>query len=134
MFGTQWTKKKDAERVASDAWDNLVSSVETAGDKARWMGRRTQHLAGEASNQISSVTDEAGRRAQAALAALAGHHPRKPWGWILGAAVAGLAAGWALTLGARRALTAGQLDDDLDLSEQLPDAGAATRSAAVRGI
>ena len=133
MFGTQWTKKKDAERITSDAWDALVSSVETAGDKARWMGRRTQHLADEASGRVGSVADEAGRRAQAAMAALAGHRPGKSWGWILGAA-AGLAAGWALTVGARRALTGSQFEDDLDLPEYQPDAGAATRSAAVRGI
>jgi hypothetical protein len=90
-----------AQRVAEEAWDQLVSAVDNAGDAARSAGRRTYD---EAGSRASAVAGEARRRAGAALDALAGRRPRLHWEWIAGAAVVGLVVGWVAAGGARKAV------------------------------
>lgn len=136
-------RKSRAERVADEAWDNLVSAIESAGDVARSVGRRTVDLAsdvaGEAQSRLrdgagsvrgsagsvrdsakeraAGFKDEAWTRASNALDALAGRKPRKPWGWIGVALLGGVAVGWAVAATAPKAIsTARQLavgEDDL---------------------
>jgi hypothetical protein len=50
-----------------------------------------------ASDRVGSGASEARRRANAALDALAGRQPRKPWGWLAAAMLVGAAAGWVAT-------------------------------------
>ena len=126
MVGTPWKKKSRTERIAEDAWSNLVSAVESAGDAARSVGKRTservQDLAhdfadeassragsassrvGSASSRVGSAADEARARASAALDALSGRKPRKPWGWIAVAVLGGAALGWAAAASGTKAI------------------------------
>jgi hypothetical protein len=94
------SRARAAQRVAEDAWDHLVSGVESAGEAARSAGRRTYD---ETGNRASAAAGEARRRAGAALDALAGRRPRMHWEWVAGAAVAGLVIGWFAAAGSRRA-------------------------------
>ena len=132
-------RKSRAERVADEAWDNLVSAIESAGDVARSVGRRTVDLAsdiaGEAQDRLregagsvrdvrdsakgraGGIKDEAWSRAGSALDALAGRRPRKPWGWIGVALLGGIAVGWAVAATAPKAISAARQlavgEDDL---------------------
>jgi ElaB/YqjD/DUF883 family membrane-anchored ribosome-binding protein len=101
MFGNG--KARKAERVAESAWDHLVSAVESAGESARSATRRGTDLVDEAQDKVSTVTDEARRRANAALDALAGRRPETPWGLIAAAIAAGAVLGWAAAAAAGRA-------------------------------
>jgi hypothetical protein len=92
------------ERVAEQAWSNLTSTVESGGDLARVMGRRTRHLVGDASHKVTSTTKEARRRTDAALDALAGRRPGRPWGPLFAVAAAGLALGWISAIFGRQAM------------------------------
>jgi hypothetical protein len=47
-------RKSRAERVADEAWDNLVSAIESAGDAARSVGRRTAGLASDFADEAQS--------------------------------------------------------------------------------
>ncbi len=109
MLGTQWRSgKRQAEQVADDAWEALVDAIESAGDTARSVGRRTLDLTGDAGDRVGSATEEARRRASAAYDALAGRDSSSvSWGWVFGAALAGIAVGWfAATVGPRAVATA----------------------------
>jgi hypothetical protein len=124
MFGKQ-TRMSRAEQIAEDAWDNLVSAMESAGgsakitarsvrkhtgDTARSVGSRASDLAGdladEAQAKVSSVADEAWERATNAFEALGGRKPRRPWGWIAIGVLGGIAVGWAVAASAPKAISA----------------------------
>jgi hypothetical protein len=108
MFLTGKTSKaRAAQRVAEDAWDHLVSAMESAGDTARSASRKTYDVADEVGSTVTAAADEARRRAAAALDALAGRRQRMHWEWIAGAVVAGLVVGWFAASGARRVAASG---------------------------
>jgi ElaB/YqjD/DUF883 family membrane-anchored ribosome-binding protein len=115
MIGMRRSRRQEAERIAGQAWDNLVSVVDSAGESARSAKRRAAHVVDDASSRVSSTTHEARRRANAAFDALAGRRPPKPWGWLLGAAAAGAVLGWLTNMMARQAARR----DDLDTTETL---------------
>ena len=47
-MGSQWSgRTREAERVAGQAWDELVSAFESGGDAARTVARRTADIADE---------------------------------------------------------------------------------------
>ena len=103
MFGSKWTKRtREAEKTAAQAWQNLVSAVETAGDTARTVKKRTVSLADDAGHKVGSAADEAWRRANRAVDALAGRRQPLAWGWLIGATVAGAVVGWVGAMAARR--------------------------------
>jgi hypothetical protein len=123
MFGKK--RKSKAEQVAQDAWDNLVSAMESAGDSARstarsvgssagdtarTVGRRTSGLASDFAGQVEDkATDFAGEawaRAANAFDALAGRKPRRPWGWIVLGVLGGVAVGYAAASQAPKAVSA----------------------------
>jgi hypothetical protein len=137
MFGKQVMKRKSrAERIAEDAWDNLVSAVASAGDTGRSVGRSVGRLTGDTAksvgrrasetagsvgrrtsdvaidlaestqDRVGSAAEEAWTRASNALDALSGRKPRKPWGWIALAVVGGIAVGWAVAATAPKAVSA----------------------------
>jgi ElaB/YqjD/DUF883 family membrane-anchored ribosome-binding protein len=126
MFGTQSTKRRrKAERVAEDAWDNLRSAMDsttkTAKSKAQTTARdakatarnakvmarrRTRRFADDAQTRLNSTAEEARRRATAAVDALAGRRPRTPWAWLAGSAIAGVLLGIAAATAGVRALSA----------------------------
>ncbi|WP_121156278.1 hypothetical protein [Micromonospora pisi] len=110
MFGTNLVAHRSKpEKITDQAWAHLQSTFGSAGDSVRDAARHTAHsarrgtvhLADGASNRVSSVKDEAWRRATAASAALAGRRPGLPWLWIIGAAGIGAALGWAAGSAAR---------------------------------
>ena len=98
MFGTQTSRTRRAERIAGQAWNNLVSAVDSAGtatrSATRTAKRRAASMVDEASDRVETGTTEARRRANAAMDALAGRRPRKPWGWLAAATLVGAAFGW----------------------------------------
>jgi ElaB/YqjD/DUF883 family membrane-anchored ribosome-binding protein len=104
--GRGWSDRRtrDAERVASAAWEELVDTLSQAGATARSVRRRTQDLAGEASERVTSATGEARRRAAAARDALSGRRAPVPWAWIGGAVAAGAVLGVLAGVAARRAM------------------------------
>lgn len=116
MFGSQWTKgTRKAERTTAQAWANLVSAVESTGDTARIVKKRTAHLADNAGTKVGAAADEARRRANAAVDALAGRRQPTPWGWLIGVTVAGAVVGWVGAMAARRLATR---EDDTVLTEE----------------
>ena len=66
MLGTQWTgrRTREAERLAEDAWENLVSAMESAGHTARTVKRRTADLADEVQSRARSAADDAQDKAR----------------------------------------------------------------------
>ncbi len=106
MFGRQETRARKAERIAGQAWDRLVNSVDQAGSvtksATRTARRRAMDTADDVSGRVESGTKEARQRASRAYDALAGRKPARPWGWLAGAAVIGAALGWIGTLFGRR--------------------------------
>jgi hypothetical protein len=98
MFGTRTSRTRRAERIAGQAWNNLVSAADSAGtatrSATRSAKRRAASMVDEASDRMESGTAEARRRANAAMDALAGRKPRTPWGWLAAATLVGAAFGW----------------------------------------
>jgi hypothetical protein len=93
MQTKEWTKRgRDAERIAEQAWHNLVSSVESASDTTK--------------DRMGTAAHEARHRTRAALDALAGRREPRPWGMIVGLAAAAFAIGWLTASAARRSLLA----------------------------
>jgi hypothetical protein len=97
-------RSAEMERVAEQAWSNLTSTVESGGDLARTMGRRTRDLVGDAGHKVTSTTKEARRRTDAALDALAGRRPKNAWGPLFAIAAAGVALGWISAVFGRQAV------------------------------
>ncbi|MEV0902571.1 hypothetical protein [Actinoplanes sp. NPDC049802] len=113
-----FSRKNRAEKTAEEAWEHLQSAWATAGDNAgRAAGRRSRKLAGRAGDRVTSVTDEAWTRANAAASALAGHRPARPWGLIVAIGLAGVAAGWAAAGAARAALERQAENEEIELAE-----------------
>ncbi|HEU5109148.1 MAG TPA: hypothetical protein VFT95_11435 [Micromonosporaceae bacterium] len=106
------SRTQRAQRVAGDAWDQLVSAVESAGDTARYAKRKTTTVADGVGSSVTAATDEARRRAGAALDALAGRRVRTRWEWVIGAVVAGLVVGWFANANAKRAVAEGEARDE----------------------
>jgi ElaB/YqjD/DUF883 family membrane-anchored ribosome-binding protein len=111
MPSSPWQSRRSAsERTTAQAWDHLTAAVTAAGDGARIAGRTAgdsaksvsraatrqgSRLADETGTRVGSAADEAWRRANAALDALAGRRRGVPWRWLLVAGVAGVAIGFA---------------------------------------
>ncbi len=81
MFGTHLLDRRSKpERIADQAWQHLVSAVNSAGDSIRDTARTARHssagLAGDAGDLVESAAEEARHRASLAFDALAG---RRPW-------------------------------------------------------
>src|SRR5262245_42504190 len=76
------TRTRKAERIAGQAWEHLVSTVDDAGSAARSATRsarrRAKHSADDVSGRVSLVRSEARRRANLAYDALAGRQPSRP--------------------------------------------------------
>jgi hypothetical protein len=103
---------RTSEQIAEEAWEHLTAAVAAAGDTARSAGRKAgrsgARLAGGTGERFGSAADEAWRRAQAAVDALAGRR-RRPWSWVVGGVLAGVAIGFA----AAASLRSHRQDDDL---------------------
>jgi ElaB/YqjD/DUF883 family membrane-anchored ribosome-binding protein len=99
------SRRRHAETVAADAWDHLLSAVSSVSGSAKSAGQRGSRLAEETGSRVGSTADEAWKRASAAMDALAGRRPGLPWGLIAGAAVAGVAIGFAVAASLRAART-----------------------------
>ncbi|MCW6008173.1 hypothetical protein K1W54_27040 [Micromonospora sp. CPCC 205371] len=125
MLSTPWTDRRGrAERIAAQAWDHLVSAVESAGDTARSTARSAT---GSAEDKVGSARDEAWRRASAAFDALAGRRTHRPWMLILGAGLVGAAIGWAAGTAARNAITRGS-EEQIEIIEADAERQATTRA------
>jgi hypothetical protein len=118
MFHRYETRRRKAERIAGQAWDQLSAAVESAESS-------TRRQYADTSKKISNSTKEARKRAARAYAALAGRRQRTPWQWLAAATLVGAAAGWVATTVTRRAMN-GQ--DDMSLPASLADEYAAPRS------
>ncbi|TDC39628.1 hypothetical protein E1211_03470 [Micromonospora sp. 15K316] len=108
MFGTTLLDRRSRpERIADQAWQHLVSSVNTAGDTVRGTARHAQRgghrLSDGAGDLVGNAADEARRRATLAFDALAGRRPALPWTLLIGVALVGAAIGWAAGTAARAA-------------------------------
>lgn len=103
MLGTKQGTRLD--EITEQAWSQLVSAVNAAGETARQAKRQTSGLADQASNRIGPATDEAWSRANAAFDALAGRRAGMPWAWLIGAGAVGVALGWLAATAARAAIS-----------------------------
>jgi hypothetical protein len=104
VMGSQWSgRTRQAERVAGQAWDELISAIESGGDAARTFARRTADLADDTGDRIRPALHESKRRAGAAVEAISGRRPPIQWEWILAAAVGGAVLGWVAGALTRRA-------------------------------
>jgi ElaB/YqjD/DUF883 family membrane-anchored ribosome-binding protein len=109
MFARQHIRARRAERIAGQAWDQLVGTVDGAGTTARTTRRRAMKRADDMSDRVGSATKEARRRASRAYDALAGHTPPRPWGWLAAAAVVGVVVGWIGTVFGRELAARGDI-------------------------
>ncbi|MFC4150503.1 hypothetical protein ACFO0M_29980 [Micromonospora mangrovi] len=118
MFGTNLLDRRKPERIADQAWQNLVSAVSSAGDSVRDTARTARRggsgLADEATDLVGSAADEARRRATLAFDALAGRRPALPWTLLISAALVGAAIGWAAGTAARAAGSRERAVDDIE--------------------
>jgi ElaB/YqjD/DUF883 family membrane-anchored ribosome-binding protein len=111
MFGTHLLDRRSkTERVADQAREYLLSAVgsakDTAKDTARSARDRTSDFAGDAGGLVGSAAEEARRRANAAIDALAGRKVSRstPWTLIAVAGLVGAAIGWAAGTASRAAM------------------------------
>ena len=132
------SRSKRAASVAEDAWDHLVSAVESARSVGGSVKDRAYDFADEASSRYSSASDrvgsaadEAWHRASRAFDALSGRKERKPWGWIAVAVLGGIAVGWAVAASAPKAIQAAQerFEDEEDVPSPTYEAPAPYRVA-----
>ncbi|MFI7208166.1 hypothetical protein [Micromonospora aurantiaca (nom. illeg.)] len=119
MFGSNLLDRRGkAERVADQAWQNLLSAAGSAGDSVRdatrTARRRSSGLADDATDLVGSAADEARRRASLAFDALAGRRPALPWTLLIAAALAGAAIGWAAGTAARAAGSRDRAADEIE--------------------
>lgn len=116
MFTRNGGKRtREAERIASQAWEQLVSRVDSAAGGARSVRRRAASMANDAQHKVGATAEEARWRANAALDALAGRRPPRPWGAFALAAAIGAVLTFITGALARRALSESQplIPDDL---------------------
>jgi hypothetical protein len=102
MFGRQETRVRKAERIAGQAWEQLVSTVDQAGTATRSARRRAANRADDMSDRVGSATRQARKRAGLAYDALAGRRQTRSWGWLAGAAAVGAVIGWFGTVFGRQ--------------------------------
>ncbi|MEV0807102.1 hypothetical protein [Micromonospora sp. NPDC050200] len=106
MFGSNLLERRSKpERIADQAWQQLVTAVSSAGDSVRDTARSVRggtNLSG-AGDLVGSAADQARRRATLAVDALAGRRPALPWTLLISAALVGAAIGWAVGTAARAA-------------------------------
>ncbi|MET9299406.1 hypothetical protein [Micromonospora aurantiaca (nom. illeg.)] len=119
MFGSNLLDRRGkAERVADQAWQNLLSAVGSAGDSVRDATRTARRsssgLADDATDLVGSAADEARRRASLAFDALAGRRPALPWTLLIAAALTGAAIGWAAGTAARAAGSRDRAADEIE--------------------
>ncbi|HZN70077.1 MAG TPA: hypothetical protein VFC00_00100 [Micromonosporaceae bacterium] len=92
---------RDAERITEQAWHNLVSAVESAGETTK--------------DRVGSAAHEARERTRAAIDALAGRSRGPQWGLLAGLTAAAFAIGWLAASAARRtALALADTPEDID--------------------
>jgi hypothetical protein len=128
MFRTHNSRARRAERVAGQAWSNLVAAVGDAGTAARSATRRTMHTADGMGGRVGGVTQEARRRASLAYDALAGRPAPRPWAWLAAAGVVGVVVGWAGTVFGRQLAVRG---DELALQHSVDQHGAPRNHARI---
>lgn len=109
MFG-RTSKAAKAQQLAEDAWEALVSTWDSARD-------RTGDLVEDTQDRVGSAKDEAWRRAGAALDALAGRRPSKPWALLFAAVAAGAALGWVAAAAIGRAPGSPAFDRETEHSD-----------------
>jgi hypothetical protein len=103
-MGSRWSgRTREAERVAGQAWDELVSAIESGGETAKSFARRTADIADDATDRLRPAVHESRRRAGAAMEALSGRRPPIQWELILAAAIGGAVVGWVAGTLTRRA-------------------------------
>jgi ferric-dicitrate binding protein FerR (iron transport regulator) len=110
MFGRRSSKAAKAQELAEDAWTALVSTWDSARE-------HTGDLVGDTGDRVGDVKDEAWRRAAAALDALSGRRPNKPWALIFAAVAAGAALGWAAAAAIGRSPGLAAFDTDTETSD-----------------
>ncbi len=118
MFGRQETRTHKAERIAAQAWEDLATAVDAAGSSTRSAGRRAAGFLDDTTNRVGSGakearrrTQEARRRAGAALDALAGRRRPTPWGWLATATFIGAVLGSVAGVFGRRAISRTDLNE-----------------------
>jgi hypothetical protein len=122
VISSGWSgRTREAERVAEQAFHELVAAVEAGGQGAKSLARRGADLADGATDRLSSATDlvgsawgESRRRAGAAMDALAGRRPPIQWEWILAGAATGAVIGWLIARLTRRAAEDALVLEDAD--------------------
>jgi hypothetical protein len=100
MFAKQDSRRRKAERIAGQAWDQLNAAIDSAESS-------TRRQYADTSKMVSDGTKEARRRAAAAYAALSGRRQRIRWEWLGAATLVGAAAGWVATAVTRRVRNGG---------------------------
>jgi hypothetical protein len=98
MFSKQESRRHKAERIASQAWQNLSAAVDSAGSATK----KAAGVLDETSNRVGSGAKEARKRANDAFDALAGRRRSNKWGWLAAAALVGAAVSWVAAAAARR--------------------------------
>ncbi|GIH12111.1 hypothetical protein [Rugosimonospora africana] len=129
LMGNGWSgRTREAERVAGQAFHELVAAVEAGGNGARSLARRGADLAEEASDRLNSAGDrissasdrvgsamgESRRRASSAMDALAGRRAPIQWEWIFAGAATGMVIGWLIARLTRRAAEEAFVLEDSD--------------------
>ncbi|MDP9791704.1 ElaB/YqjD/DUF883 family membrane-anchored ribosome-binding protein [Catenuloplanes nepalensis] len=112
-------RKTKTERATQQAWDYLRSTMESAGGLADSTRSTVSTSVSSAAGTIGAATSEAKFRAHAALDALAGRRPALPWTLIAGAAVLGVAVGFAVSVAARRSLAERPAEDEIDDADEV---------------
>jgi len=126
MFTRNGAKRaREAERIASQAWDQLVTRVESATDGAKSVRRRAADIASDAQHKVGATAEEARWRANAALDALVGRRPPRPWGAFAIAAAIGAVLSFIAAAITRRALA----DPEPVIPDDLADRDAIGMSA-----
>jgi len=87
-------RTREAERVAGQAWDELISRIDSGGDTARSFAKRTAEFADDAGDRLRPAVRESRRRAGAAIDALSGRRPPIQWELILAGVIGGAVLGW----------------------------------------
>jgi len=116
MFANRTSRK---QALAGQAWNNLVTTVESAGHSTRHAGRRAAGFVDTASGRVGSGAKEARERANRAFDALAGKRAPAPWGLLALVAAVGAAAGWVVAVFGRRLAPAAH-DELADLVNETP--------------
>src|SRR5215472_12907814 len=96
-------RTREAERIAGQAWDELISRLDSGGDTARSFAKRTAELADDAGDRLRPAVRESRRRAGAAVDALSGRRPPIQWELIMAGVVGGAVLGWLVGTMTRKA-------------------------------